>query len=243
MLIFYLLSIYLINVLCYISPNNFKSIVRLIKNDRLDQIQRSKINKILFKSYEKWAISRAKLFKKKHYYKCSKINLDELSLYSKFGLYTAIKNYNGNSDFNYFANLYVNFELNKALTDAYSSSILPKKIRKQSKKNMTAEGLYNYNNLLFTDYYSDIRHLYQKNQHLPKDLIEDYHNYDKINLIWIFIENNLSPFEKRMMKLKYNYFFNEEKNNIVIAELMCCSRETVRKTLILIKEKIYNEFF
>lgn len=50
-----------------------------------------------------------------------------LSLYSKFGLYTAIKNYNGNSDFNYFANLYVIFELNKALTHVYSSSIFQKK--------------------------------------------------------------------------------------------------------------------
>ena len=116
-----------------------------------------------------------------------------------------------------------------------------KKLEYKVKKNMSVGEINNYNKLLFIDYYSDVRHLYQKNQHLPKDFIDEYHDNDKLNQIWEFIYN-LSPFEKRIMYLKYNYFFNEQKTNKIISELMCCSGETIRKTLISIKGKIRNEF-
>ena len=226
----------------YILKNQFQLINKLIQHPKLQPDQREKINLVLYKSYEKWAIGRAKLFKEKHYFKCNKISLSELSLYSKVGLYKSILKYNGKADFNYFASLYIDFECKKALTDAYSLSSLPKKIRVQSKKNMNQDEINAYKKLLFIDSYSDVRHLYQKNQDLPNNCIENYYLYDRINTIWMFIEDNLSPFEIRIMKLKYNYFFTEQKNNMVIAELMCCSRETVRKTLISIKEKLCDRF-
>tara|TARA_B100000524_G_C23624545_1_gene360982 strand:+ start:180 stop:920 length:741 start_codon:yes stop_codon:yes gene_type:complete len=239
-----IISFFLINfilVSSYISSNNFNSIVSLIKNDNLTNKQRNKINLILYKSYENWAVSKAKIFKKKHYFKCNKISLSELSLYGKVGLYKSILKYNGKSDFNYFASLYIDFECKKALTDAYSLSILPKKIRKQSKKNMNQEEIIAYKKLLFIDSYSDVRHLYQKNQDLPNNCIENYYVYDKLNVIWRFIEE-LPPFEKRIMYLKYDYFFNDQKNNMIIADLMCCSRETIRKTILSNQKKIEEKF-
>ena len=78
-------------------------------------------------------------FKKKNYFKCSRIPSDELILYSKIGLYKSIVNYKGNSDFTYYSSLYIRYELIKALTDSFSLSILPKKIRMESKANYTLE--------------------------------------------------------------------------------------------------------
>ena len=58
------------------------------KNVNLNEMQRNKINTILFLSYEKWYLKKAYQFKKKHYYKCSKINIDELSQNGRFYNFT-----------------------------------------------------------------------------------------------------------------------------------------------------------
>ena len=42
---------------------------------------------------------------------------------------------------------------------------------------------------------------------------------------------NLEPFSKRIMYLKYDIEFNKIRSNKIIAVLMCCSEENVRKTL------------
>jgi len=61
-------------------------------------------------------------------------------------------------------------------------------------------------------------------------------NLDKVNAdetkmgIWENIYN-LEPFSKRIMYLKYDAEFNKIRSNKIIAELMCCSEENVRKTL------------
>ena len=236
-----LLTGYILPVSSYITSNNFNTIVRLIKNQTLSKGQRDQINNVLFKSYEAWAVKQAALFKKKHYYKCSKISLDELSNYSKTGLYKSIIKYNGTSDFNFFASLYINYEFKKALTDAYSLSILPRGIRASSKKNMTSENLTNYMNLLFIDCYSNVNHLYRQNQDLPHDSIDDYYIKHTLNKVWMFI-NNLPSFEKRIMHIKYDFFLKDVNSTYKVAQLMCCSQETIRKVLHKVQKKIKREF-
>jgi hypothetical protein len=46
--------------------------------------------------------------------------------------------------------------------------------------------------------------------------------------IWENI-NNLDPFSKRIIYLKYDIDFNKVRSNKIISELMCCSEETIRK--------------
>ena len=43
--------------------------------------------------------------------------------------------------------------------------------------------------------------------------------------------NNLAPFSKRIMYLKYDKDFNKIRSNKIISHLMCCSEENIRKNL------------
>ena len=54
--------------------------------------------------------------------------------------------------------MYIDYELKEALCDAYSLSILPKRIRQQSKKNYTTDQIIRYNNLMEVDMRKDIDH-------------------------------------------------------------------------------------
>ena len=95
MKIFFILF-YIINTIYgYLTKTNYYCIRNLIKNQNITITQREKVNKILYNSFEKWSMKQAYIFKKKHYYKCSRIPTDELILYSKVGLYKSILNYNG----------------------------------------------------------------------------------------------------------------------------------------------------
>ena len=162
----------------YLTKANHKLIVNLIKNPDLGKIEREKINKIMYLSYQKWAMKKAYEFKKKHYYKCSRIPTDELILYSKIGLYKSIVNYKGTSDFTYFSSLYIKYELIKALTDSFSLSILPKRIRMESKFNYTSEENQNYKDLLFTKVKTDCNYWKNNNIDLNRAIINsnDYQN-------------------------------------------------------------------
>ena len=62
---FILLNLFLINCL-HLTSKQIIHIVKLIKKTNLDTEQREKINYILFKSYEKWAIKKALDFKQLH---------------------------------------------------------------------------------------------------------------------------------------------------------------------------------
>lgn len=127
----------------HLSTHQLKLVNNLIKNKNLEQTQRLKINNILYLSYEKWAIKKAIDFKELQYYKCKNINTNELLLSSKIGLFKAIKNYNGNSEFTYFSEFYVKNELLKTLTTYYAHSAVPKNIRKKSKKKFIRKRINN----------------------------------------------------------------------------------------------------
>ena len=103
---------------------------KLIQNPTLTHPEKHKIHSILYKSYEKLAIKTAVDFKTKHKYKCANIKTEELILYSKYGLFKAIQNYNGKSGFAEYSNIYMQSELLKLLTDTYALSSLPKRIRR-----------------------------------------------------------------------------------------------------------------
>ena len=210
----------------HLSPSNHKIINRLIRSNKISKSTRKKLNNILFLGYENWAKKQACAFKKKNCYKCSRIPTYELINYARCGLYKSTINYNGYSNFTNYASVYVNFELKQALTDSYSLSILPKKMRVSSKENMTEIEKENYKKLLHIETRSNPSFLYNNKQETPIDIYNKHENYYQI---WSKI-NELEPFTKRCFHLKYNYDFEQIRTNKEIANLMCCSHETIRKT-------------
>jgi len=215
----------------HLSTYQLKLINNLIKNKNLEKEQRLKINNLLYLSYEKWSIKKAIDFKKLHYYKCKDININELTLSSKIGLFKAIQNYNGKSDFTYFSQFYVKHELYKILTTYYQHSSVPKNIRKKSKKNLSNEELIIYNKNINTHLINyEIDKLQNYNKNMLNTILDKHEKYEKYKIIWNKI-NNLDSFTIKILSLKYDFEFNKLRSNKNISNLMCCSEEHIRKSI------------
>lgn len=221
-------NLFLINCL-HLTNYQMRSIVNLIKNQKINLEQREKINNVLYKSYEKMAIKKAIDFKNSNKFKCKNINTNELILSSKIGLFKSIKKYNGNSCFVYYSNLYIRRELLKTLTDNFAFSIIPKEIRKKNKKNFSYDEMVRYKIQLNTEFINHLsNYKFDKNYSLNQETnLDKIIKYESNQEIWNNI-NNLDPFVKRIIYLKYDYEFNKIRNNKKISELMCCSEENIR---------------
>ena len=237
---FILINLFLINCL-HLTSKQINQIVKLIKNDSLDTEQREKINYILFRSYEKWAIKKALDFKQLHKFKCKNINTQELVLYSKFGLFKSIKKYNGNSSFLFYSEFYVKRELLNVVTDHFSLSIIPKSIRTKNKHNFSYETLSEYKNKLepmLINYANNVA-IDKSHNSQQENILDKINNYNLHMKMWERI-NNLDPFSKRVIYLKYDNEFNKIRSNKIISELMCCSEEHIRKNLQKTKKNYFK---
>jgi RNA polymerase sigma factor (sigma-70 family) len=147
---------------------------------------------------------------------------------SKIGLYKSIQKYNGNYDIINYATIYVRSELLRLITDKYSTSILPKSIRRSSKKQHSRQQLNNYKYSLDVTYANTYQNWKLERVFLSQqeDILEKNVNSDILNDIL----NYQTPFIKRIIYLKY---FSNIKilSNKHVSELMCCSEETTRQNL------------
>jgi len=225
-ILFTLINLHIMNCL-HLTTNQMYQITNLINKNTLNSDQREKINNILYKSYEKRAIKKATDFKKFHKFTCKNINANELILCSKIGLFKSIKKYNGNSSFIHFSDIYIKGELFKLVTTHYSFSNIPKSIRIQNKQNYSEYKLLEYKNKLEPILTSD----FVNRPNLDEKTVLDKINVHELNAeMWSKI-NNLDPFSKRIMYLKYDSEFNKIKSNKIIGKLMCCSEENIRTNL------------
>ena len=226
----YLLILYLFNISYsfYLSTTSHNLINNIIKSKNTSITTRKKVNKILYLGYEKWAIKKALEFKRLHTYKCSRIPEKELILYAKYGLYRSVMNYNGKKNFVNYSNIYIQGELKKALTDGYSLSILPKRIRMSSKEGLSEKEKEHYKNLLNVETRKDVSFWYNKKKNY--DMLKKHDTMYKYKLLWDKI-NKLDPFTKRCIYLKYNYQFDKIRCNKQVSLLMCCSEEHIRTKL------------
>ena len=238
----YILYLLLTNLcVCYclhLTNNQINLVNNLIKLNKLTTIQRSKINKIMYISYEKWAIKKAIDFKKFHKHKCENVDISELILSSKFGLFKSIQNYNGKTLFTYFSEFYVKGELLKTLTNSYALSGVDKKIRIKSKANLSSEELMKYKQNLkprlisYSENWKFDKLTKTKNKNdILNNFLQSEEKTQKIVNMWNKI-NELNAFSKRIFYLKYDYEFNIIRSNKHISVLMCCSEENIRKNLI-----------
>lgn len=242
--IFLLLNLIFVIDSLHLNNNQIIMINNLIQNPELKSQEREKINLILYNAYEKFAIKKALDFKMLHKFKCNDIQKEELILVSKIGLFKSIKKYNGKHDILHYSSIYINSELLRLLTEKYSLSILPKKYRSKSKKFLSKTEIIRYKKLLnlnlsvlYESWQIDL--IFQKNEDILNQIHEKYDEMDKLQ----FLYKELTPFAKRILYLKYYLYQNKILPNKYVADLMCCSEETIRIQLLEVKEKIniYNE--
>jgi RNA polymerase sigma factor (sigma-70 family) len=205
----------------------------LIKDPRLTNFDREKINLILYNAYNKFAISKAIEFKSMHKYKCINIQKNELIFSSKIGLYKAIQKYNGKCNFINYSTIYINSELLRLLTDTYSLSSLPKKYRRKNQQNEQNKykNLLNVNLcILYEPWQVDT--MFVSNENIADKINKKYEESEKQNKLIV----NLSTFTKRIVYLKYYLHLNKTLSNKHLSELMCCSEETIRKNLLFLNQ-------
>jgi hypothetical protein len=130
------------------------------------------------------------------------------------------------------------------LTSHFSQSILPKSYRTKSKTNMSNTDIIIYKQLLHTKIINSddtwqLEKVYYNNKY-NDNILNNINNNFKLEEIINAINASLTPFLKRIFYLKYNIDFKPIRSNRHIAELMCCSEEYIRKSLITISCIIKN---
>jgi hypothetical protein len=211
----------------HLSPKQMYSARGLLMNPTITQPQRESIQKILYNAHEKWAIKKAVEFKKFHRYKCRDISADELILSSKIGLLKSSRKYNGRSLFTKFSEIYVKSELLRTLTIRLSmtSCISMKDRMKSNRTESIRRTVTAVNHILKSDMQTPIMNSVEK---------EFYRT------AWEYV-NELDVFTKRIVWLKYDYEFKTQRSNRILAELMCCSEETVRKAITRFSDEMRQE--
>jgi hypothetical protein len=117
----------------HLTTPQIASIRNLIQHPKMTPRHRNTLNTVLYNAYEKWAVSRAVQFQSLHKNKCRNIDIAELVFASKIGLFKSIQKYNGKYDLRNYSYMYIQSELLSVVSDTYSSSILPKSIRRKKK--------------------------------------------------------------------------------------------------------------
>lgn len=219
----------------HLNHSQMKLINFLIQKQDIEKNDREKVQLILYKSYEKWAVKKALEFKDLHKYKCMNIKKEEIIFSSKMGLFKSIQKYNGKYNFINYSTIYINSELLKLLTDKYSLSSVPKSYRTKSlsqKQNQLVVSNRHLLDVTLACRYEgwQLDSIFVSDQ----DVVSKIHNkYEKIDKIDSFM-NSQTDFIKRILYLKYYYRKDngQSLSNKHISILMGCSEETIRENLI-----------
>lgn len=212
----------------HLSPHQMYSVRGLLRNPALTVAQRQSIQNILYTTHNKWAIKKAIEFKELHRYKCRDLPTEDLILSSNIGLLKSSRKYNGLSVFNQFAEIYIKSELLRTMTTHISiTSCISNRDRMRSTNTTSAHRTVTAINTRVT----------KSDQPTPLANIQQIEFYRNS---WAYVDT-LDVFTKRVIWLKYDCEFKVKNTNIKIAELMCCSEETVRKSVIKFSDGIRQE--
>jgi hypothetical protein len=181
----------------------------ILKNKNMgfsNNIIQQKTRNLIYESYENWAIKQSHVFKQYHTYLCRDISGHELAIYGCIGLKKAVDNYDPNK-----CGLFTRY------ADFYLKNALYKGVRK----------LKPINSIKCEDYV--LENIYLKPE--TNDILDIYINKNMYNDKWIDLGNRLNSFEFRCVTYKYSFEFDKKMTNEKVAELMCCSEESVRKVM------------
>lgn len=148
--------------------------------------------------------------------------------------------------------IYIHGELYKGITELYPICSISKEERKK-KKTISREDYQNLTSdekkLLFMKrkLYKrliDTKFIGNEDWIIDKNRDDDFMDGSNINLqsiserdkyekVWYQINNHsfITPFQKRIFQLKYDFYLNKIRTNQEIGELMVCSEEYVRINL------------
>ncbi len=143
--------------------------------------------------------------------------------YGYMGLWKAIKNYNGSSNFYKYSNIYVSSELKRGLSDIKSNFILPHRLR-VNKEFMKNQNMSNF-------YVTSFSHI---DTNYDKSLQSKLNNQCKLEIPQTMYEilQMLTPKERNYFTYRYNTYTCEiQRTNKEVAELMYVSEETARKEI------------
>jgi len=179
-------------------------------------------------------------FKTTYYKKCRHIPLDELKLYASRGLLNAISRYNTTmpSSFSKYASIYIKGELYYGMSEMHPLTLLP--ISKRINKKWRTQNLVLYKKMTNTkfmsnyDYYDGLYVSTHKNSYVFVN------KYKEFLELWNII-NHLEDEYKKIMKYKYNFYFQKIRSDKEIGYLLGYSSETIRKKINKIKSRIYHE--
>ena len=246
-ILYFLFANFIVVRCLHLTTSQVNMINNLIKSNSLTQEQRLKINGLMYHSYEKWAIKKAIDFKYLHRFKCKNIPINDLILSSKFGLYKASQNYNGNSSFPYYSEMHIKNELLKTLTKHFSFSKIPRDFRRRNKINFTIDELRNYRNLLhpelisYSDYWKFDEFLIgdAENYDVAYNLIKKEEEREKIMYIWSVV-NEFEPLSKKIFYLRFDSRLNIIRSNREIAKLLGYTRSYVGVILCQCMQNLRN---
>jgi hypothetical protein len=213
----------------YLNINEWKFLNKHITNPTTSIFIRNKIDHIIYYYYDDWSYYKALKFKNFHNNKCKHIPINELYLYSNTGLIKAIKKYNGKNNFKKYAEMYINGELYKGLTELYPISNISKKERSKKQNISDIDSVNRQKNTKtiivgYDDWLYD--KLNVKNNYYIYKNYWDY-NFENYEEFWEKT-NLLSPFERYLIYSKFDYFFKSKISNLNLANKFDYSEEYIR---------------
>jgi len=240
LIILFLCCIRHVTSINYLTKNQWMSIKNILKHPRSTSNMINACNQIIFQHYKHYAYNMAYDFKTTYYKKCRHISLDELKLYASRGLLDAISMYNASMPFSFskYASIYIKGELYYGMSEMHPLTLLP--ISKRVNKKWRTQNLVLYKKMTNTkfmsnyDYYDGLYVSTHKDSYIlankDKELLE----------LWNII-NHLDDEYKKIMKYKYNFYFQKIRSNKEIGDLLGYSSETIRKKINKIKNHVYDE--
>jgi hypothetical protein len=232
-----LLVIPLVSAINYLTNNQWTLIKHILKHPQRTDYMVNTIHQVLYQHYRHKAYGTAYEFKMKYSKLCSHISTIELNQYASKGLLMAIKNYNPDYPFANHMSLYVNSQLYVGLSKLQPLTTIPIHLRLSKKwKN---ENILLYKTLTNTKLVGNDNYLYDLIEQTKKNKINHLENNSKSQMlieVWSII-NSLDIESQKIMKYKYNFYLEKQRTNTHVAELMCCSDETIRKKLLIIQKE------
>jgi len=240
-LLFLFVFVQVVSAINYLTSNQWSYIKYILKHPQRTNYMVETINQVLYQHYRYKAHNIAYEFKSKYSVLCRHISITELNQYASKGLLMAIKNYNPKYPFANHMSLYVNSQLYVGLSKLQPLTIIPKHLRLSKKwKN---ENKILYKRLTSTKLVGNDNYLYDLIEQTKKNKMNHLENNSKSQMlieIWSIIKS-LDIESQKIMKYKYNFYLEKQRTNTHVAELMCCSDETIRKKLLIIQNIIQKE--
>ena len=157
-----------------------------------------------------------------------------LMQYGYMGLWKAINNYNGSSNFYKYSDIYISSEFKRALTDINTNYILPHRLR-VNKEFLKSRNMNDFRVTTFTHIDKD----YDKNL---QSTFKDICNIESLETLYEILQI-LPQKDKNYFRYRYNiYTCKIQRTNKEVAQLMCVSEETARKEIIRVTENVIYTF-